>query len=289
MTPASHREYTPPHEGTQARRMASPEAKEAQMAHTRGKQLRAIGIVVVSLICGVLAFVQVSQAQGRGERAEAAGGRGGALRASTAPLAFKVDWVRPSNQTGQTAVVQANVADPNVEVKWYGPGAKKLLTSGNPGSPTTPFGVWSGECDGPFVITFRQKTNNIDLSGLSRIRWSTKTSGFHVVRPVVKLTNGTMLVADYAEMHVPMVTQTEFSLAGLRWLRLDPERAVTIAPGDANPPGTVLAPNETWVVNPDLSKVEEFGFADLMPASGHGTGGYIQVNDLEVYGKPVPR
>jgi hypothetical protein len=244
------------------------------------------------LIFSAGAFAQTRETSGRGQGATAAAGRGGrgdALRASTAPLAFKVDWVRPANQTGQTAMVQENVADPNVEVNWYGPGARKLLTTGNPGSQTTPFGVWSGECEAPFVITFRHKTNNIDLSGLSRIRWATKTSGFHVVRPVVKLTNGTMLVADYSEMHVPMVTQTEFTLAGLRWLRLDPERVVTIAPGDANAAGTVLAPNETWVVNPDLSKVEEFGFADLMPASGHGVGGYIQLNNIEVYGKPVPR
>jgi hypothetical protein len=50
-----------------------------------------------------------------------------------------------------------------------------------------------------------------------------------------------------------------------------------------------LPANETWIVNPDLTKVEEFGFVDLMPSSGHGTGGYIQVNGIEVYGKPVPR
>ena len=266
-------------------------------------------VAVLGLICGALAFAQQApQAQGQGGRGGrggvagagaqgAGGGRGGAnaagggeaLRASTAPLVFKVDWVRPASQTGQTAMVQENVADPNVEIKWYGPAAKKLLTTGNPGSETTPFGVWSGECDGPFIITFRHKTNNMDLTGLSRIRWSTKTSGFNEVRPVVKLTDGTMLVADYAEAHIPMVTQTEFSLSGMRWLKLDAARAVTVAPGATNPAGTVLPANETWVVNPDLTKVEEFGFVDLMPSSGHGTGGYIQVNGIEVYGKPVPR
>jgi hypothetical protein len=75
----------------------------------------------------------------------------------------------------------------------------------------------------------------------------------------------------------------------MRWLKLDPARAVTVAPGNTNPAGTVLGANETWVVNPDLSKVEEFGFANLLPSSGHGTGGYIQVGTIEVYGKPLPR
>lgn len=269
-----------------------------------GKIRSTVGMVaVLGLVCGALAFGQQepqAQGGGRGGRGGGAGagvqgggagrgGGGGALRASTAPLIFKVTWVRPANQTGQTAIVQENVAESNVEVKWYAPAAKKLLTTGNPGSETTPFGVWSGECDGPFVITFRHKANNMDLSGLSKIRWATKTSGFHVVRPVVKLTDGTMLVGEYSDAHVPMVTQTEFSLSGMRWLKLDPERAVTLAPGNSNPAGTVLGANETWVVNPDLTKVEEFGFADLMPSSGHGTGGYIQVGDVEVYGKPVPR
>jgi hypothetical protein len=261
-----------------------------------GKIRSTVGLVALVLICSALALAQApeGQAQGQGGRGGAAaqgggGGRGGQQRAATAELVFKVDWVRPASQTGQVPIVQENVADPNVEVKWYGPGAKKLLTSGNPGNANAPFSVWSGECDAPFAITFRHKTNNLDLSGLSKIRWTTKTSGFHVVRPVVKLTSGVMLVGDYSEMHVPMLTQTEFSLSGVRWLRLDPERVVTIAPRDANPAGTVLGANETWVVNPDLTKVEEFGFADLMPASGHGTGGYIHLAGIEVYGKAVPR
>ena len=40
---------------------------------------------------------------------------------------------------------------------------------------------------------------------------------------------------------------------------------------------------------PDLSKVDEIGFADLMPGSGHGPGGWINVSRIEVYGKPIKR
>jgi hypothetical protein len=47
--------------------------------------------------------------------------------------------------------------------------------------------------------------------------------------------------------------------------------------------------NEIWVPNVDLSRVDEVGFVDLMPASGHGTGGYIHVSQFQVYGRPVPR
>jgi len=41
----------------------------------------------------------------------------------------------------------------------------------------------------------------------------------------------------------------------------------------------------------DLSKVDEIGFADLMPGSGHGAGGWADVAAIHVFGgsvKPMP-
>jgi hypothetical protein len=214
--------------------------------------------------------------------------REGGTRVTAAPLFMKVEWVRPANQEDtkvRYSPVQENVADPNVEIKYYGPGAKQILTTGAPGSDVTPYGVWTGTAETPFAITFRHKSNYVDLTGLANIRWSTKTSGFHVVRPVVKLANGTLMVADLAFASVPKLTLSEFSLTNVRWIKLDPTRVVTVNSGReaANPN------NEIWVLNPDLSKVDEVGFADLMPGSGHGTGGYIQLGNIEVYGKRVPR
>jgi len=43
------------------------------------------------------------------------------------------------------------------------------------------------------------------------------------------------------------------------------------------------------VDKPDLSKVDEIGFVDLVPGSGHGPGGWIDVATIEVFGKPVKR
>jgi hypothetical protein len=231
------------------------------------------------------AFLFAQQlARGQEEGAKPGGGGGGQARPGmvAAPLVLKVDWVRPPSQTGQVPAVQENISDPNVEMKWYGPGAKQLLTTGTPGSDVTPFGVWSGACEAPFAITFKLKNGYVDLTGLANVRWFVKTSGFHEVRPVVKLPDGTLLVADLSFTSVPMLTESEFSLQGLRWLKLDPDRIVTL--------GRTPAPNnETWVPDPDLSKVDEVGFVDLMPGSGHGTGGYIQLGKIEVFGKAVPR
>jgi hypothetical protein len=216
------------------------------------------------------------QAQGQGR-----GGRGGAQRASAAPLFFKVEWKMAPGQTAQAPVVQENVADPNLELKFYGPNAKKLLTT----NTQNPLGTFSGEIDGPFAVTFRHKNNFVDLSGLSKIRWAVRTSGFHPVRPVVKLADGTLLVGDRATEATPMLTEVEFSLSGVRWVALDPARVVTTNSPAARGGGI----NEIWVRNPDLTKVDEVGFADLVPASGHGLGGVVIVAGIEVYGQPVPR
>jgi hypothetical protein len=247
-------------------------------------------LVVFGIVCsGFVGAQQSAERQGPGRQAEGqaprgrAGGAGQARPGVTAaPLVLKVDWVRPASQTGQVPVVQENIADPNIELKWYGPAAHQLLTTGTPGSDVTPFGVWSGECAGPYVITFKQKSNYVDLTGTARIRWAVKTSGYHEVRPVVKLADGTLLAGDITFASVAALAMSEFPLGTIRWIKLDPERAVTVSsPGGKN--------NEIWFQNPDLSKVDEVGFVDLMPSSGHGTGGYSQLAQIEVFGKPVPR
>ena len=64
------------------------------------------------------------------------------------------------------------------------------------GEPSDPPNLWTGVC-GPVAVTLRDKNNYVDLSGLARMRWVTRVSGFHVVRPVVKLADGTLLIGDH--------------------------------------------------------------------------------------------
>jgi hypothetical protein len=229
---------------------------------------------------GVAALVGIAASALVLAQEPAAGGRGNAPRPVPATLVMNVTF-QPAvaGKTEQLPFVQANVTDSNIELKQYG-AAKEVLTNAGTPAQFIPFSFWTGEASGPFAITFRHKANTFDLSGGSKIRWATKSSGFHSVRPVVKLTDGSMFVGDFTSEHVAMMVTDEVPLATVRWVKLDPMKVVTLgSPGPAN---------QIWVT-PDLTKVDEVGVADLIPGSGHGTGGWIHVGSIEVYGKAVPR
>lgn len=239
-----------------------------------------VGLIAILGVGGSAAVLaqQPAPEQGRG----AGQGRGGRPAPPPAALVMSVQWQLVPGVTGsrpnaptQVPIAQGNIVDPNVELKQYGAG--KVLTSNRDSST-----VWTGEAEAPFAVTFRHKNHALDLTGAAKIRWTIKTSGFHVVRPVLKLADGTLMVGDFTSASVPIFATTEFPLATIRWVRLDPERAVTVnSRGNSN--------EEIWVQNPDLSKVEEVGFADLMPGSGHGPGGFIHVGTIEVFGRTSPR
>jgi len=231
-----------------------------------------LGLAAILGIAGS-AFV-LAQEPGAGR------GRNAGPPPTPAALVMKVNF-QPAvaGKTEQLPFVQANVTDPNLELKQYGAGKDVLTNAGNE-VQFIPFSAWTGEAAGPFALTFRDKTKTLDLTGAAKIRWATKASGFHVVRPVIKLTDGSMFVGDAASQNIAMMLVSEIPVATVRWVKLDPMKVVTLGSPGPN--------NQIWVT-PDLSKVDEVGFADLIPGSGHGTGGWVHVGSIEVYGKAVPR
>jgi len=201
------------------------------------------------------------------------GGAPGGGRATRPPLFLKEEWKQtPAND--EHPVTQQSIGNPNLELKLYGSTSKEVQLTGRPGDENNPTHVWTGTCSTPCAVALRDKTNFADLTGLARIRWNTKTSGFHQVRPILKLADDTWVVGDRADGSTRDWLFTEFNLADVHWLRLDIERVVTT--------GNILE-------RVDLAKVDEIGFADLMPGSGHGPGGWVDVAQIEVYGKPVAR
>jgi hypothetical protein len=233
------------------------------------------------------------------------------------PLFFREPWrqTRPLDaSTGfrpEAGVTPGAVTNPELELRLYDPGAKNVpayLKTPPPGSgpvdwtgpsciqlggynqnpppaqvvagqPSDPPNLWTGVCQTAVAATLRHRESFVNLTGLARIRWVTRTSGFHVVRPLVKLADGTWLVGDYGDgahtANSGLFVESEFAIANVRWLPVDISRVVTRG--------------ERWVEKPDLSRVDEVGFADLLPGSGHGWGGFVNVARIEVYGVPVKR
>lgn len=204
-----------------------------------------------------------------GAFAQEPGARGGGREqgAQAPPLFFKETW---KQAPGNVPVTQGFVVNPDLQLALYGVGKEDFGITSEGNVPH----IWTGLCASSCALALSHKDSYVDLTGKARIRWYTKTSGFHQVRPVLKLADGTWLIGDHVDANTFDYLESEFYLSEVRWLKLDMPKVQT--------KGTLLD-------KVDLSKVDAIGFADLTPGSGHGTGGYSDVAWIEVYGKPVKR
>jgi len=184
-----------------------------------------------------------------------------------APLFFKETW---KQAPGNVPVTQAFVLNTDLQLNIYGAGKEDFGVTSEGNVPH----IWTGLCASSCALTLTHKDSFVDLTGKARIRWYTKTSGFHEVRPVLKLADGTWLIGDHVDANTFDYHESEFYLSEVHWLKLDMPKVQT--------KGVLLE-------KVDLSKVDAVGFADLTPGSGHGSGGYSDVAWIEVYGKPVKR
>src|SRR5262249_13352214 len=229
-------------------------------------------LIQLTVLCFLsLSFAQSLAAQQQeGQR----GQRGGGARVTRAPLLFREVWKQtPAGGEHPVDVGQA-LSSPALELKLLGPTGKEILMTGSATDENNPIHLWTGMCTTPCAFTLRDKGNFADLTGLARVKMLTKTSGFHKVSPIVKLADGTMLIGDRFDGSTSDWLESDIAMGELRWRKLDAERIVTT--GD-------------WVTAPNLTKVDEIGFADLMPGSGHGQGGWSDVGFIEVYAKSVKR
>ena len=180
---------------------------------------------------------------------------------------------------------QDTVTTPDVDLQLYGDGKDIIVAVGKgPYAPHT----FDGLCDRPCGMTLRDRNNYFDLRGNANMKFTTLVSGFHRVRPLIKLADGTLLIGDQAEGSTADWHPYEISFRDVRWLALDPKLGVTLG--------------ETWVQNPDLSKVDEVGYFDVIPGSGPRVegmavekmpppppGGWIAVSSFELWGNRMAR
>jgi hypothetical protein len=135
------------------------------------------------------------------------------------PLFFKETW----KDTAAVPVTQTVVTNPELELKVYGATKDDMTVNNEGGVPH----VWTGLCPAGCAVVLRHRESYADLTGKSRIRWYTKTSGFHQIRPVVKLADGTWLVGDHADAYTFEFHETELFFGDVRWLKLDMEKVQT--------------------------------------------------------------
>ncbi len=205
----------------------------------------------------------------------------GASTAKYPPIFFREDWkfdrTAPNvndEREAEHVIVATDVSNPNLEVRVYGDkaGMRAVLQPYNKDITY----VMSLLTTSNWAVTLRDKNNDVDLSGLSTLRWRTRIGGFHLLRPIVKLADGTWLVGDKTAGLSFDWVESEFNLVDVRWRNLDIKNVVE-------------GREAKWVENPDLSKVEEIGFTDLMRGAGHGSGGGSRIDWIQVTGNPVPR
>jgi hypothetical protein len=226
-------------------------------------RIRSISVLFVLIVCAA-ATVAMAQEPGARRGGGAGRGRGAFAPPKPAPLFFRETW---KDDPKAVPVAQDVVTNPDLVLAVYGKAPEVNNEGGVPH-------VWTGLCAPSCAVTLKSRENMVDLSGRARMKWFAKTSGFHQIRPLVKLADGTWLVGDFADSYTADYHESDFNFSAVRWMKLDIDTLTT--------KGALLD-------KVDLSKVDEVGFVDLTPGSGHGLGGYSDVGWVEVYGTPVKR
>jgi hypothetical protein len=195
------------------------------------------------------------------------------LEASRPPVLWRAEWIQAPKME-QHDLSQADLATENLRLQLYGDAKNWRFTQS---APIEPPHIWNGMCTVQCAFSLEIMDSDMDLSGRAAVRWLVKANGFELIRPMVELADGTWLIGDHADGVSSDFRVSEFSLADVRWKRLDIKRVVESSESGA------------WVEHPDLSRVHAFGAAALAMPSFHGSGGWVDIGWVEITGRAVSR
>ena len=184
------------------------------------------------------------------------------------PLFLREDW---KETPAATPVTQQHVSNSDLLLHLYGPGCDSIKKSHHETPVDDPYYIWSGLCLGNWAVTLQNKEYYADLSSYSKIGWRSKQVGFRELHIILKLADGTWLVSDQSQGASKDWQIYEFNLADVNWYTLDIKNIVEGKP----------------VPNPDLSRVDEIGFTDLM--RGGQSIACSRLDWIEIYGKKLKR
>jgi len=183
-------------------------------------------------------------------------------------LFFREDW---KEIPAETPVTQEHVANPVLLLERHGPGGDSIKKSHHEKPPDDPYYIWSGTCTGNWALTLKHKDYFADLTGYAKIKWRSKQAGFRQLHIVVKLADGTWLVSDLSDEASMDWRIREFNIGDIQWHMLNINNITEMKPAEI----------------PDLSKVDQIGFTDLMP--GGQSVACSRLDWIEVYAGSVKR
>ena len=168
-------------------------------------------------------------------------------------------------------VTQDHIANPDLLITLYGPGANVIKKSHHDQPSDDPFYIWSGLCEGNWAVSLKHRSQNVDLSRAAKVRWRSRQSGFRQLRLLLKLGDGTWVVSDQSDAGSKDWRIYEFNIADIHWMSLDIDKILEMKP----------------IADPDLSNVVEIGWTDLM--RGGGTDASSRLDWIEVLGFSIVR
>ena len=181
---------------------------------------------------------------------------------------FREDW---KETAAATPVTQGHVSNKELMLGLYGHGADSIKKSHHETPADDPYYIWSGLCIGNWAVTLKNTRSYVDMTGFAKVIWRSKQAGLRSLHLVLKLADGSWLVSVQSDGPSKDWKTCEMNIQDLSWYSLDIEKVYELKP----------------VADPDLSKVDEIGFTDLMV--GGASNACSRLDWIEVYGKPVKR
>jgi hypothetical protein len=244
-------------------------------------------ISVAAVLTATLAAQNATPPAGRAEGRGRAGGSGPARGANGAPafgtdenaqLIFEEHW---TNAPLTQPMKQENLGNQNLQLHLYGDVAGIRKTQ----HPTEDY-TYTGETRNTWMITVSDSKSHFDLRLPAKMMLRTRNTGYRQTHIAIRTADGKYYVTEEGSGESSAWMNRDYILSDMHWRSLtmedtpsgggnrkrEPERQVIVAAG---------------IATPDLSRVDEIGFTDLLP------GGFIpsttRVNSWAVYGKKVSR
>lgn len=239
---------------------------------------RILLLMAVAMVTSVGALAEESPTGERGARM-GGGPPAGMGSDEIAPLLFEEKWTRAPLAQPMT---QANLGNQFLTLHLYGDVAGIRKTY----HPIEDY-TYTGETKTNWAIMVSDAKNWWDLSGAAKMMLRTRNSGYRFTHVLIRTADGKYYASEEGSGESSAWMNVEYIFSDLHWRSLLMTDTPTNASNQRAPDPKLVPLIPQGRATPDLHKVDEVGFSDLMP------GGWIpsttRVNAFALYGKKVPR